>query len=338
MNPLRPLLIAAGLLLPHAPAGAADLPGSKDPEGLRRIEGAEIIHYATRPDETYFLARGEGAAGAGFAKEERVEGASVRVVYKALLGSDPQEIVRAYEQMLAGLGFEETFKLDPAKLNTLTGKDFEQRFYFQGDYAARHDKDETPFQDAKNPYYLTARLSRDGQTTHVAVFVAESDGLDWQEPGAKQPIVIRFGQPVIGVDVITARQVNFHTVEVKSNDIAKALSGAGKIDIYGIYFDVDRVDLKPESRGTLEEVAKLLKADPSLRLEVAGHTDNTGSAAHNMQLSAGRAAAVVNALVTTYGIDRSRLEANGYGDTRPVAPNDGEQNRARNRRVELRKL
>ena len=85
-------------------------------------------------------------------------------------------------------------------------------------------------------------------------------------------------------------------------------------------------------------VAKLLKADPGLKLEVAGHTDNTGTAAHNLQLSAGRAAAVVNALVATYGIDRARLEPKGYGDTRPVAPNDGEANRARNRRVELRKL
>ena len=97
-------------------------------------------------------------------------------------------------------------------------------------------------------------------------------------------------------------------------------------------------DLKPESKSTLEEVAKLLKADASLRLEVAGHTDNTGAAAHNMQLSAGRAAAVVNALVTTYGIDRARLQAKGYGDSKPVMPNDTDQNRAQNRRVELRKL
>ena len=67
--------------------------------------------------------------------------------------------------------------------------------------------------------------------------------------------------------------------------MAKALSTTGKIDIYGIFFDVDRTELKPESRTTLEEVAKLLKSDPSLRVEVAGHTDNTGGADHNMKLS-----------------------------------------------------
>jgi OOP family OmpA-OmpF porin len=331
-------LVASGMLLLLAAADAADLPGSKDPDGFRRFEGSEIIHYATSPDDQYFLARGEGAVGVGFAKQERVEGSTVRVVYKALLGNSSLEIFRYYQHMLADLGFAETFKLDTGKLDELSAKDFQQRFYFQAAYAVRRDHDDTPFLDAKNQYYLTARLARDGQTVNVAVFVAESDGLDWHEPAAGQPIVIRFGQPVIGVDVISSKQVNFRPVEVKANDMAKALAGTGKIDIYGVYFDVDRTELKPESRTTLEEVAKLLKADPSLRLEVAGHTDNTGAPSHNMQLSADRAAAVVNALVATYGVDRARLQAKGYGDSKPVAPNDTDQNRAKNRRVELRKL
>ena len=72
------------------------------------------------------------------------------------------------------------------------------------------------------------------------------------------------------------------------------------------------------------------------RIEVAGHTDNTGGADHNMKLSLGRAAAVVNALVGGYGIERTRLLPKGYGDTKPVAPNDSDQGRAKNRRVELR--
>jgi outer membrane protein OmpA-like peptidoglycan-associated protein len=336
MNPLRPLSIAAGILLLLGAADAADVPGSKDPEGLRRFDGAEIIHYATIPREPYFLARSAGSQGAGFEKAERVEGTIVRVVYKAPLGFTSAEIFRDYEQKLAALGFAETFKLDAGTSSALSAQDFQQRFYFQSDYATRKDHDNTPFQDAKNPYYLTARLVRDGQIIDVAVYVAESGGLDWQEPNVEQPIVIRLDQPLIGVDVVTSGQENM--VEVKAKDMAKALTDTGKIDIYGIYFDTDRTELKPESKSTLEEVAKLLQADPSLKLEVAGHTDNTGAAAHNMQLSAGRASAVVNALVSNYGIDRARLQAKGYGDSKPVAPNDTEQNRAKNRRVELRKL
>jgi outer membrane protein OmpA-like peptidoglycan-associated protein len=339
MSPLHPLLVASGiLLLLLRAADAADLPGSKDPDGFRRFEGSEIIHYATSPHEQYFLARGEGSIGVGFEKGARIEGSTVRVVYKAPLGTSSLEVFRYYEQMLADLGFKETFKLDTGTLYALSAKDFHQRFYFQADYAARKDRENTPFQDAKNQYYLTARLVRDGQTVDAAVYVAESDGLEWQEPTIERHIVIRLGQPVIGVDVISSAQVNYRMVEIKAKDIAGALSSTGKIDIYGIYFDIDKADLKPESKSTLEEVAKLLKADPSLRLEVAGHTDNTGAAAHNMQLSAGRAAAVVNALVTTYGIDRARLQAKGYGDSKPVMPNDTDQNRAKNRRVELRKL
>lgn len=99
-----------------------------------------------------------------------------------------------------------------------------------------------------------------------------------------------------------------------------------------------KTEIKPESKATLDEVAVLLKIDRALKLEVSGHTDKTGNAAHNLALSQGRAAAVVQALVKSYGISAARLRAKGYGDTRPVAPNDTEPNRAKNRRVELRKL
>jgi OOP family OmpA-OmpF porin len=338
MSALHPLWVASSIFMAATLADAADLPGSKDPDGFRRFEGAEIIHYAASPHEQYFLARGQGAVGVGFEKQERVEGSAVRVIYKAPLGTTSAEIFRSYQRMLADLGFEETFKLDSGALYALSAKDFQQRFYFQADYAARKDHEDTPFQDADNQYYLTDRLVRDGQTVNVAVYVAESGGLEWQEPGVNQTIVIRLGQPVIGVDVISSRQADYRPVEIKAPEMAKALSATGKIDIYGILFDVDKSELKPESRVTLEEVAKLLKSDPSLRIEVAGHTDNTGGADHNMKLSVGRAAAVVNALVNTFGIDKTRLQPKGYGDTKPVAPNDSDQGRTKNRRVELRKL
>ena len=338
MSPVHPLWVACSLFMAVTAADAADLPGSRDPDGFRRFEGSEIIHYAVSPHDQYFLARGQGAIGIGFEKQERVEGSTVRVVYKAPLGTTSAEIFRDYRQMLAGLGFEETFKLDSGALYALSAKDFQQRFYFQAEYAARKDHEDTPFQDADNQYYLTARLDRDGQTVNAAVYVAESGGLEWQEPGVKQPIVIRLVQPVIGVDVISSRRADFRPVEIKAPEMAKALSATGKVDIYGIFFDVDKTELKPESRATLEEVAKLLKSDPSLRIEVAGHTDNSGAADHNMKLSVGRAAAVASALVNTYGIDRTRLQPEGYGGTKPVAPNDSDQGRAKNRRVELRKL
>jgi len=125
---------------------------------------------------------------------------------------------------------------------------------------------------------------------------------------------------------------------VMASDMASALQAKGLIDIYGIYFDVDQAFVKPESANTLTEIANLLKGDPALRLELSGHTDNSGTDQHNQELSLARANAVVAALVGQFGIDASRLVAKGYGSSQPVAANDTTENKAKNRRVVLRKL
>ncbi len=120
--------------------------------------------------------------------------------------------------------------------------------------------------------------------------------------------------------------------------MANALQNTGTVELYKILFDVDKATIKAESAPILNQVALVLRGNPALRLEIAGHTDSTGNEAHNLTLSQARAESVVQALVKTYGIVGTRLQPKGYGDTRPVAPNDTEQNRANNRRVELRKL
>jgi outer membrane protein OmpA-like peptidoglycan-associated protein len=125
---------------------------------------------------------------------------------------------------------------------------------------------------------------------------------------------------------------------VLAADMAGALQAKGQIDLYGIYFDTDQTFVKPESKTTLTEVANLLKADPTLKLEVSGHTDNAGAKDHNQALSLARAQAVLAALAGQYGIDASRLTAKGYGDTMPVAPNDNPADKAKNRRVVLKKM
>jgi probable HAF family extracellular repeat protein len=120
--------------------------------------------------------------------------------------------------------------------------------------------------------------------------------------------------------------------------MGKALQDRGAVDIYDILFDSGKTGIKSESRPTLEQIASLLKGDPALTLEVSGHTDNQGNAKRNLALSTSRAQAVVQTLVTQYGIAAARLQAAGYGDTKPMAPNDSESGRAKNRRVELRKM
>jgi OOP family OmpA-OmpF porin len=105
--------------------------------------------------------------------------------------------------------------------------------------------------------------------------------------------------------------------------------------IPGIYFDTGKSVLKPESPAAVAEIAKLLKADPALKVYAVGHTDNVASLDLNTKLSQDRAETLAQALVTKHGIAADRLVARGVGPLAPVANNDSEEGRAKNRRVEL---
>jgi outer membrane protein OmpA-like peptidoglycan-associated protein len=107
-----------------------------------------------------------------------------------------------------------------------------------------------------------------------------------------------------------------------------------KIVTHGINFDVDKATLRPESMGTLNQIKAILVANPDLKFEIDGHTDNTGASAHNVILSQHRADAVKDQLVTM-GIDASRLTTKGFGDTKPMTSNDTPEGKANNRRVEF---
>lgn len=124
--------------------------------------------------------------------------------------------------------------------------------------------------------------------------------------------------------------------KVTADEIAKDLAEKGKSILY-INFDVDKSTILPDGKEIVKEIAGALKENSSLKIAIEGHTDNSGNAAHNKKLSDDRAKAVVSAL-TSQGIDQSRLSAKGFGAERPLVPNDSEDNKAKNRRVELVKI
>jgi OmpA-OmpF porin, OOP family len=106
------------------------------------------------------------------------------------------------------------------------------------------------------------------------------------------------------------------------------------ITLEPIYFDFDKATIKPVSYPVLDEVAKVMRDGPTIVVRVEGHTDDVGSDAYNARLSERRAHSVVKYLVAK-GIDPARLQAIGFGESRPIATNDTPEGRAKNRRTEF---
>ncbi|MBE0644802.1 MAG: OmpA family protein [Bacteroidetes bacterium] len=121
-------------------------------------------------------------------------------------------------------------------------------------------------------------------------------------------------------------------------DMRSKLLTEGKLVSYGIFFDVNKDLVKPESYPSLKQIAAVLAENSTVRINVVGHTDADGDDRANLDLSKRRALAVKDALVRDYQIDAARIETDGKGESAPVAPNDSMTNKALNRRVEFIKL
>ncbi len=134
---------------------------------------------------------------------------------------------------------------------------------------------------------------------------------------------------------IVEREVMKQEITANAEAMGNDINNTGHVAVYGIYFDSGKTEIKPESDMAIEQISKLLLGNTGLKLYLVGHTDNIGTIEANMKLSKDRADAVVNALVTKYAIPAARLKSYGVASLSPVASNDNEEGRAKNRRVEL---
>ncbi|MBX9850312.1 MAG: OmpA family protein [Cytophagaceae bacterium] len=126
-----------------------------------------------------------------------------------------------------------------------------------------------------------------------------------------------------------------HYLEIKDSVCLERIKIGTHIVLRNIFFDVNKATLRPESEAELERLADILIKNPTIKIQIAGHTDSDGNDDYNMKLSDARAHAVVTYLIDKKGIGKERLTWKGYGETKPVAPNDTPENKQLNRRTEF---
>ncbi len=148
-------------------------------------------------------------------------------------------------------------------------------------------------------------------------------------------IAIAVGRSFTDVHVIEVKKMETGKASVDATALGEGIDRDGFVVVEHIFFDTDKTTVKAESGPALDQIAKLLAARPALQLYVVGHTDMQGSLAHNMELSRGRANAVVAALVGDHKIAAARLEGHGIGPLAPQSSNATDSGRSLNRRVVL---
>ena len=174
-------------------------------------------------------------------------------------------------------------------------------------------------------------ISVDGQ--HVKAYVNEKRVFN--APNANLGRGNRIFVNMNGWNADNPRMIANVRIAAGGKKLYDALSEKGRVATQGVLFDTGSDRIRPESTPTLKEIGAMLKDHPDLKLVIEGHTDDVGAAASNQSLSEKRAEAVRRYLVETYGVDKDRLQAKGFGASKPSTGNDTPEGRQQNRRVEL---
>jgi OmpA-OmpF porin, OOP family len=287
-----------------AMADKDDVAGSQDYAGIGRFAGSVITGYEVKDFDAALIQA--AAFKDGKAQDQRhLEGRVTRIAYRTGAGPSILEVSRNYEQQLTKAGFKTLLRCDTDACGGIP---------FTENVGALPVPQ--MWLDGFNYHYFSARKQDGGRDTYASVVVSKNNDEIYAQ------------LTVVQIDAMNNKMID-------AAAMSKGLGDKGHIALYGIYFDTDKTTLKPQSRPTLDEIAKLLKGQPKLSVYIVGHTDSQGDYNYNMNLSRGRAQAVADDLVAHYGIDKARLKTAGVGFLAPLGSNQTEDGRALNRRTEL---
>jgi OmpA-OmpF porin, OOP family len=327
----------------------ADKKGSKDSALLKRYESSFIVAYEQKAfaEFTLPLSKLDPVPDRKDSMNNRLhepkskkalEGPYTRLVYLLPAGRSPLEVLRNYQEEIKGKGGKILFECkaeecggDATRSSSGGGGDMSLAMYLYPKSRITEEYSNTGYcamvESIKDQRYTAASLPESAHVSVLTYSIVSTDAHDGCSVINDRTVAI--------VEILESKAREQKMVTVSSGEMAQAISSGGRVALYGIYFDFNKADVKAESDPTLEQMAKLLKESPSLKLLVVGHTDNVGSFSSNMDLSQRRAAAVVSVLTTRFGVTRSRLTPLGVSYASPVASNNAEEGRAKNRRVEL---
>lgn len=322
--------LAAALMLSTGAVAQQEAAGAKDFPLIKRYEGSRLIGYDSRPfDAVKLVVAKLTVADNGQPSKDGVrelEGRHTRLLYLAPTGRSSLEVFRNYENELAAKGFTILFKCAGEEQCESPGAELYRVLYPPTNALQNNELSKVALNVPAEPYYLAATLQRPEGAVTVSLYVAVDRSTAFPETKDRVAVLL---------DVVEDKPMESKMVTVDAAKMAKDISATGRVALYGLYFDTDKADLKPESAPSLAEIAKLLKSQPELKVFIVGHTDNVGVFDYNMTLSQRRAKSVVDQLVQSYGISPDRLKPAGAGMIAPVASNDDDAGRAKNRRVEI---
>jgi outer membrane protein OmpA-like peptidoglycan-associated protein len=265
-----------------------------------------------------------------------LEGRRTHLVYLLPENVSPLQAVRNYQNAVVGLGGKTLFECkspecggDPGRSSEGGGGDqsLPMTLWPEANIKDKHFSNGHCAQTMRTSEQRYAALELPKSNSFVSVLAYSGKDDLYCKAFNNRTIVV--------ADVLEVKAMQQKMVTVKAEEMSQAINANGRVALYGLYFDTAKADVKPESRDTLEQIAKLLAGAPALRLLVVGHTDNVGEFGANTDLSKRRADAVVAALAGQYKVERKRLTPVGVSFASPVAANTSEEGRAKNRRVEL---
>ncbi len=311
------LMISMSLFAQDKP-GTPDKTGCKDYPGISRYKGATIHACSEINYGKFYLGLGEPVSknflghGQFFKKYMEVKGKIYNIQYLLPLETGILQVYENYKNTLTKAGY-----------SALYTENFKNTCFYREDY---YGGDAGPIvpgvkgfygnQCDKNYYYTVYKGVRNSLDIYVALFV----GQDGDEVIVNQSVI---------------ETVPLKLGLVSADNIARNIEVTGHSIFYDIHFATGSATINASSYSQIAEIAKYIKQHADKKFFIVGHTDNTGNFTSNMTLSENRAKAVMNELISKYGVNASQLKAYGVANLSPVTSNSTDGGKARNRRVEI---